>query len=249
MAGACRPSRHAIVWHERDRAWHEPERARGYLNNVVRLHMSNEEAAVNGAWEKIDAWAEHFAPLVSCDLLPPADEERIGQAERSLGHTFPVAFRRSLGRHEGQTGESGALLGGFTLIRLSEIVETHSMLARLRRSGAIPRQLDDKVGADPGVQQSWWCEGWLPIASDGAGNHICVDVAPTAIGVAGQLITYYRDHPLRRLVAPSFAALLTRAARWMESGRVLVERTSHPPFEAEFLEYLDWDEFIAGASD
>jgi cell wall assembly regulator SMI1 len=71
---------------------------------------------------------------------------------------------------------------------------------------------------DPGIRSDWWNVGWIPLASDGAGDSLCVDLAPAPGGRKGQLITMIHDDSPRPLVAGSFHEWLSALADGMESG-------------------------------
>jgi cell wall assembly regulator SMI1 len=70
-----------------------------------------------------------------------------------------------------------------------------------------------------GIQPQWWDAKWIPITYDGAGNHHCLDLNPTAHGASGQIITMWHDMPERELVASSFHSWLAVYIDGLEAGQ------------------------------
>src|SRR5262249_47490208 len=73
-------------------------------------------------------------------------------------------------------------------------------------------------GPDRGIVDAWWHPGWVPFASNGGGDSICLDLAPTGEGQAGQVITMNHESAKRELLAPSFAHWLAALAEAVEDG-------------------------------
>jgi len=74
----------------------------------------------------------------------------------------------------------------------------------------------DTSTPDEGIRSDWWHPGWIPFASNGCGDSLCIDLAPTATGVAGQIISMNHETAQRRLLAPSFAQFLNQLAEQLE---------------------------------
>ena len=49
---------------------------------------------------------------------------------------------------------------------------------------------------------------WIPFASDGHGDYLCLDLAPATFGKKGQIISFSHESGKRRLVAESFGEWL-----------------------------------------
>jgi cell wall assembly regulator SMI1 len=63
---------------------------------------------------------------------------------------------------------------------------------------------------------------WLPLATDGGGNNIALDLAPGPAGRWGQIILFGRDFDTKYVVAPSWAAFLEQFADDLENGKHLL---------------------------
>ena len=73
--------------------------------------------------------------------------------------------------------------------------------------------------AETGIKPVWWSDKWLPFTYDGAGNHLCLDLDPTAEGTYGQVIRMWHDDAERSIEASSFAAWLGDYVAALESGQ------------------------------
>ena len=49
-----------------------------------------------------------------------------------------------------------------------------------------------------------WNSKWIPIADNGAGDYLCMDMDPTEAGTIGQVLYYWHDWEDRSLDANSF---------------------------------------------
>lgn len=82
------------------------------------------------------------------------------------------------------------------------------------------------------VLQRWWHEGWIPIASDGAGNFDCVDINPGKNGVFGQVIDLDHETIERSVIASSISGWLHEHIDELEAGDYIV-------FDGELVERQD----------
>jgi len=194
---------------------------------------------VRTAWKRIETWLAANAPSCLDALLPPAAGPAIEDAAAKVNARWPDDYRASLAIHEGQGGQALGLIGGWYLVPLAEVIELHAMLADLHRE--LDPDLDPTIVAAPGVRDVWWTPGWVPVADDHAGNHVCLDLDPAPGGSYGQLVLFLHDRPQRRLVARDFAAWLERAATWMEQGRVHTKDLGHGMVG---LDYADWQTVV-----
>lgn len=72
----------------------------------------------------------------------------------------------------------------------------------------------------PPVQPVARHSGWLIFAVDTAGNFRCLDLVPAAGGQVGQIFEYEHGVGPTLVIAPSFEALLTQWAEWLETGDI-----------------------------
>lgn len=86
------------------------------------------------------------------------------------------------------------------------------------------------VSADVGLEPVWWHPKWLPIVNSGSGDSLCLDLAPTAAGQAGQVIEFLHDEGRRRLVSPSFLGWLESIAAGINDGSLVATDGSDEAF-------------------
>ncbi len=154
-------------------------------------------------------------------LSGAAQAGHLALLEATVGKALPGDFKQAYELHDGQ--KSGADLippslkdEGYALMPIASIIEEWTA----RKEMFISREFADKESSpDVGVRDSWWDPGWIPFASSGAGDSICLDLAPASGGRTGQIITINHETSRRELLAPSFAAWLTELAEILEQAR------------------------------
>lgn len=126
---------------------------------------------VDAAWDALEASLTHPLPK-------PAPEELITHVEGRLGVQLPADLRASLLRHDGV--REGTWPRGW-LLSTEEILGVWETWTELQDGGDFDGRVDemweshraeyDQLDAD----NHWFHPAWLPVASDGAGNDLCVD--------------------------------------------------------------------------
>jgi cell wall assembly regulator SMI1 len=169
-------------------------------------------------------------PEVDLQLRPGASVEAIRAAEAHLGRRFPPALRGLYLAADGQDADGFSLFPGYLFLPLEEVVDSWELMRHpmTRVLGLLP--LGDN---DPGVRNRGWHPGWIPIAGNGAGDSLCVDLVPAAGGRQGQVIEHIHDDTPRRLRAIGLAEYLTAIRSDLEAGRLVV--------------YHEWSSFVAPA--
>lgn len=182
---------------------------------------------VDFAWDRIEIWLKANARTLWKSLRSAAKPSAVQKAESTLGVRLPPDFAASVRRHNGQSVEAeGGLFPhrdkqfglepAWRLLPLSEIINVWEQLKALLDAGEYARETFDSA---PGVQPVWWCPGWVPVADNGGGDHLCLDTTPSEGGRVGQVVVFQHDSRTRPLLANSFEELLTRLADGMESGK------------------------------
>jgi cell wall assembly regulator SMI1 len=175
---------------------------------------------VPALWERIrraTLGLTHGRPIAGNGASPSA----LAELEAAVGAKLPDDLRASYLLHNGQPQGAPALfpheygdLGcGYWLLSVEGILRDWGVWKDLNDGGefsgltAIP---------DEGVRSDWWHPGWLPIAADGGGDFLCVDLAPDAGGTMGQVIQMCHDDGKRPRLAASFAQVLAQLAEHYE---------------------------------
>jgi cell wall assembly regulator SMI1 len=125
--------------------------------------------------------------------------------------------------HNGQTEEPASALittgdeadARFRLLPVKEVIAEwqvwNDLIAQgeFRTSVALP---------DRGVAKEWFDPGWVPLTTDGQGDHHCLDLSPGPGGRAGQIIMVWHDSPARQVVADSLMDWLDELASLSEEA-------------------------------
>lgn len=135
------------------------------------------------------------------DLNPAATKAEFERLQARLGAALPADFIACLGIHDGQKGEAGWLFEEWEFLSARRIAEEWSIWRQLHDAGDFD---GNRAEGDPGVKALWWSRRWIPFASNGFGDHLCLDLDPDQGGEAGQIITVWHDSDRREKAAESF---------------------------------------------
>jgi cell wall assembly regulator SMI1 len=169
-------------------------------------------------WERIESWLRVNAPGIFNTLLPGATDEEIRRAEDSLRVTLPESVRESYRIHNGQGlhGSASGFIEGRRLLSLEGVLMEWNAWKEVLDSGSFKALQGDPVGP---VRKDWWNQKWIPLTTDGSGNHHCLDFDPAPGGKVGQIITLWHDEASRGVDADSFDEWLARVADDLERGK------------------------------
>jgi cell wall assembly regulator SMI1 len=172
-------------------------------------------------WERLKKAAKSKLDS-KATLRGPATEEGVTSLEKAIGQRLPDDVRASYLVHDGQEDNGNDLLPsefaglgcGFVLMSAEASARDWQMLKELLDGGDFAGR---RAEPDAGVRDDHWHPGWVPIASDGGGDYLCVDLAPEEGGAMGQIIGMQDND--RKLLGPSFARLLLDLAEHYEQSR------------------------------
>jgi len=167
-------------------------------------------------WGKIESWLSEHAPSVSKALNPGATDKQLDIAEAALGVSFPAEFRECYLVHNGTERGGACLFPGGEFLSLERIVEEWSVWKELADEGSFRGEESEP---DRGIHDDWFNVRWIPFTYDGDGNHYCLDLAPSAWGTNGQVITMWHDAPERELIASSFGDYLELVLEKLNSAQ------------------------------
>lgn len=69
---------------------------------------------------------------------------------------------------------------------------------------------DEGIEPDRGVRAKWFHDKWLPIADDGGGDLLCIDLDPAKGGTVGQIVEFRHEDFDRTRLAKDLIEFLTR---------------------------------------
>jgi cell wall assembly regulator SMI1 len=165
------------------------------------------------AWRRLEAALKSKRPDVLETLQPGATAEDLTALAAAFERRLPAEAELFFQVHNGQKKKRASAFiraGGevdapFRLLAVKEVIAEwrvwNGLVAKgeFRASTALP---------DPGVAKEWYHPGWLPLTTDGQGDHHCLDLAPAAGGRPGQVVMVWHDRAARPVVAGSLVEWL-----------------------------------------
>jgi cell wall assembly regulator SMI1 len=167
-------------------------------------------------WRRYERWLEKNMPDAYWDLGPPATLDTLADTEDLIERKLPADLREFYRVHNGQRGQATGIVGNWRLMPLAEVVREWQLWNEMMRMQAFAQWTPRP---DMGIKNVWWSAGWLPLTSDGQGNHHCLDLDPDSSGQRGQMIVVYSDNEVREVLATSFTEWLSGLMEGLEQGR------------------------------
>lgn len=153
-------------------------------------------------WKKLEDWLKVSNPMLLADLNPAATDDDIRILEEKIGVQLPTDFVECLKIHNGQKGSADGLFSGMEFLSSQRILDEWKIWKNLMDRGHFEHF---EAKSEIEIQNTWWNPRWIPFTSNGAGDHLCLDLAPTDRGQLGQIITVWHDDGYRKKNANSFA--------------------------------------------
>jgi cell wall assembly regulator SMI1 len=186
--------------------------------------MADEIAA---ACSRIETWLSLHAPSWVEQQGPrpplfrqPAEEKEIEQLEAHCRVQLPDRDRRLWRLHDGCRKRSYPIAlrpAGRTWWRILSISEVaHDWDLRGKIAAAHP--FGGAARTIGPVRRVWWNVRWIPIAEDGTGDFVCLDMDPAEGGKPGQLVLYMHDSDERQVIHSSLSEWLCEFADDLERG-------------------------------
>ena len=167
-------------------------------------------------WQQYEAWLSAHFPEGLEGLTPGASLQQLRELQSALGVDLSPAFQAWASVHNGQVQGSVGLLDGNELLSSDDMLEQWAGMNKLLDQGLLPASGEsDPPGATAPV---WWSKRWIPIASDGSGNLVCIDMAPGPTGTMGQIIDFDHETVHRTVLAPSFEAYVRGFVNDVQAG-------------------------------
>lgn len=180
-------------------------------------------------WEQFEKWlSRHWPDGLNC-LNPPATDEQIAKLEEKLEVELPDDFVACLKIHNGQSGYA-SIFDGMEFLSCEEIYSQWLVWKNLLDRGDFD---DVSSEPEPGIKSDWWNPKWIPFTHDGGGDHLCLDLDPTAVGSSGQVITMWHDMGARELKAKSFAAYFEAYVTGILAGKYVYSEACGGLVDAE----------------
>jgi cell wall assembly regulator SMI1 len=159
--------------------------------------------SISSLWGAFEQRLYRDDPKKLITLNPPATPAAIQMLERQLSANLPTDFKNSLLVHDGGTF-GNELLDGEELLSIPRILEEWRVWESLLKSPGM-KMGDVRSSPEPEVRDDWWNVKWIPITSNHAGDHWCLDLDPAPAGTYGQVIRMWHDMDMRELGGKSFS--------------------------------------------
>ncbi|MBO2011105.1 SMI1/KNR4 family protein [Hymenobacter negativus] len=154
---------------------------------------------------RLDALLQQYRPAYYAQLAPPAPAAALAAFETEFQLKLPLELHQWFGWHDGQAPICfDSLVGFYSLPSLDDMADT--------------MRINCELLADGDFVPNWWRPGWLPFATNGSGDHLCLDLEGTFTGQPGQLIEHWHDYEARTVVFPSVAAWLAAMVQAYETA-------------------------------
>jgi len=169
---------------------------------------------IESSWKRICDWYTTNVPTREIVLNPSAEEAAIVHFEETLCLKLPDDVRDMYRLHDG-TAESGVFPYGYDMSSLEQVQKDWECWRDRVRGGAFDGM---KGHPDGPIKSDWWNSKWIPITSNGCGDHDCIDLDPDDGGEPGQFIEFNHETGARRVSASSFGAWLSQFADGLIGG-------------------------------
>jgi len=160
---------------------------------------------VDALIERLNHWLEKNRPDYYAHLMPGVTDARLDAFEAQFSLKLPAAFRQLYRWHNGHDQ-----------LRSESLVQ-NLMFSSLGDIARVKELMDDMIGSDFD-EPRWWRRSWVPFLENGAGDHLCVDLAAEDGGTPGQVLMFYHDCDDRPIRSTSLEAWLADLVTSMESG-------------------------------
>jgi cell wall assembly regulator SMI1 len=137
-------------------------------------------AAASEAWLRVIAWCAERAPVTAAALRGPADEAALTAVQQGLGHVWPEDLVAWLRVSDGadRISAAGIIPGGFIPSPIERVPNDWRMMTYISRDVGEAADLEAMEGEPAGSRASLFLSAWVPIADDGGGDWLFVDLRP-----------------------------------------------------------------------
>lgn len=156
---------------------------------------------MDNLWKNLEYYLTTYQKDILTSLKPPATDMQIHELQEKIGVILPACFVEALKNHDGQKDVGETLFNEYRFLPIKEILMNWFTMNDLLDGGDFN---DATPESSPEIQPVWWSRYWIPFADNGAGDLLCLDMAPTAQGTIGQVIEFFHDMPERNVIVPNF---------------------------------------------
>ncbi|WP_420454824.1 SMI1/KNR4 family protein [Rubrivirga sp.] len=175
------------------------------------------------AWDRFERFLAEHLPVLAADLAAGTSEAGLDAVAEHVGAASPDPFAALYRRHDGQRSPAPGLFFGLRFLPSSEAARERDRWASLLHDDpALATDIEVTAVPPRAVAPVYASPAWVPFASDGAGNHLAIDLGPGPEGTPGHVISFGADEATRYVLALSAAHFLDWCARQCDGGRAEV---------------------------
>lgn len=163
-------------------------------------------------WQRIDTWLRASAPEVLRRLRPPIEPATLAKLEATAGKPLPASLVEAYLAHDGAAGEHPTVFGAVRAPKDALWARHMWWLPADRAVGSVlfMRELSVDV-----PDSKTWPAALLPIAEDGGGNKIVVDLD------SGEVSAWDHEDGTTTKLAADVGTWMTQLADDMQAGLVI----------------------------
>lgn len=209
---------------------------------------------MNDLLKRLQGCIESRFPSMAANLNPGAGEAAIDAFERAIGRPLPASVRALYRWHDGSAGAGGhyvlGLFFGLPFLSLDDALRHWK-----RDTDILDECTAEQLTAYAAsytclpfgtIRQCAASRDWIPLADDGGGAYLGIDLDPDAAGSVGQVISFGGREFTRVQAGASLEQLLESLLGLYENGEYeLVDEyddgfslASVDPYATHFLDYL-----------
>lgn len=178
-------------------------------------NASSRAMQINEQWLTLEHWLSQNLPEVLADLNPGCSSQDLDELAHHLGCSLPEDFRAFYQRHNGQKGNTTGIFCGLPYLSLEALYSEWSgwqelwvefaREAEMYGEESLAFEITGQSYPIHAIKPTYINLKWIPIAHDGGGNHLGIDLDPGAAGTIGQVINFGRDEKDKFVLATSLA--------------------------------------------
>ncbi|NPC90740.1 hypothetical protein HOO54_03105 [Bacillus sp. WMMC1349] len=170
---------------------------------------------------------QHFQPF----LNPPATVKEIEEVEKEMNITFPEDLRTLYLTHNGEKELGPGLFFGLSFLSLEEMVREWRTWKEIA-SDEWQDEVDAYSVPPVWIKEKYANQYWIPISSDGSGNHIGIDLDPDKEGKVGQVINFGADEEVKYVIAYQLKDFLIHITNTLKEGFYTIDE-----YEEDFISW------------
>lgn len=182
--------------------------------------------SIDACWDSLESHIRELYANSGSDLPAGASTRALQDAELKMSVTLPADLRTSLLRHDGSGpyyfSTSSTAGGDQRFLKLSDVVGLWQGMTELGQSFENDGEFGEQVGP---VKKHYWNRRWVPIAENGGGDNVFVDLDPPKDGTIGQVVDWWHEGGVSTFIAASFQVWLNQIVDEIRSGEGKIGRS------------------------